>query len=306
VVLKGAAQTIGPLAIDDRRTPILNNLPRAQRVLDARLAYWQVPAEASPVAYIVWYNSGRGGEYGWAKAGELEILPGLPPEEKVFNVRDYGAKGDGLTFDAAAINAAMATSVQAGGGVVFLPPGVYPAATLTVPAGVTLRGASRDSSILYGTGTSNEPWRRNLLSVNLSARSGLEHLYLQGGTVGLGPDRGSGNVILYPSEPPTEYVTIADCRLNPWAEDPVTRVPRTQNTGLPNAIDGRNTRYLRINGNLIETGTVYVFFADHLEVIGNTFPGIAGGMCSFQMRISNSLIDSNTFVEGAERLVLYP
>ena len=43
----------------------------------------------------------------------------------VFNVRDYGAKGDGKTLDSPAINAAIEAAVHDGGGQVLLPAGTY-------------------------------------------------------------------------------------------------------------------------------------------------------------------------------------
>ena len=43
----------------------------------------------------------------------------------VFNVSDYGATGDGVSDDTAALQAAINAAGAAGGGVVLLPPGVY-------------------------------------------------------------------------------------------------------------------------------------------------------------------------------------
>src|SRR5437667_3988830 len=42
----------------------------------------------------------------------------------VYNVKDYGAKGDGATNDAPAIAAAVA-AVPKQGGIIYFPPGVY-------------------------------------------------------------------------------------------------------------------------------------------------------------------------------------
>lgn len=42
-----------------------------------------------------------------------------------FNVKAYGARGDGTTDDTAAIQAAISAAINAGGGAVVLPPGVY-------------------------------------------------------------------------------------------------------------------------------------------------------------------------------------
>lgn len=43
----------------------------------------------------------------------------------VFNVRNYGAAGDGVTDDAAAIQSANDAAEAAGGGIVYYPPGIY-------------------------------------------------------------------------------------------------------------------------------------------------------------------------------------
>lgn len=65
------------------------------------------------------------------------------------SVKDYGARGDGVTDDAAAIQAAL-DSVPAGGGTVYLPPGDYRIGTtlaITV-SGTTFKGAGASASVL--------------------------------------------------------------------------------------------------------------------------------------------------------------
>ncbi|HXW78073.1 MAG TPA: glycosyl hydrolase family 28-related protein [Acidimicrobiales bacterium] len=77
-----------------------------------------------------------------------------------YNVRDYGATGDGRTDDTGAINAAIAAaapSSPATGDTVFLPAGRYRvSSTLTVPHGLCLLGTGWDTpgsqaSIFAGT-----------------------------------------------------------------------------------------------------------------------------------------------------------
>jgi hypothetical protein len=56
----------------------------------------------------------------------------------IFNVREYGAVGDGKTPDTAAINQAIEVCAEAGGGQVLLPPGRYLSGTLHLKNNVTL------------------------------------------------------------------------------------------------------------------------------------------------------------------------
>jgi hypothetical protein len=51
--------------------------------------------------------------------------PQPPTQQGVFNVRNYGAKGDAATDDTLAIRAAIAAAEKAGGGTVYFPPGTY-------------------------------------------------------------------------------------------------------------------------------------------------------------------------------------
>lgn len=70
----------------------------------------------------------------------------ISADELVFNVKDYGALGNGSTDDTAAIQNAIDAAV--GGGIVFIPAGTYmvdPAASLNLTTGITLMGAGRKS-----------------------------------------------------------------------------------------------------------------------------------------------------------------
>ncbi len=60
------------------------------------------------------------------------------PEGSLFNVRVFGAHGDGTTLDTAAISKAIGAAHDAGGGTVVFPPGAYLSGTIELLSNVTL------------------------------------------------------------------------------------------------------------------------------------------------------------------------
>ena len=70
----------------------------------------------------------------------------------VFNAMQFGAIGDGKTLDSPAINRAIASASQAGGGTVFMPAGTYLSGSirltnnihLLIDAGAVILGAPQD------------------------------------------------------------------------------------------------------------------------------------------------------------------
>jgi len=79
------------------------------------------------------------------------VTPSGGGHRQIFNVRDFGATGNGTSNDAPAVNQAIIAASTAGGGTVDFPPGTYLAGssihmmsnvTLSLDAGATLLGAS--------------------------------------------------------------------------------------------------------------------------------------------------------------------
>ena len=75
-----------------------------------------------------------------------------------FNVKDYGARGNGKRLDSPAIQRAIDACHRAGGGTVIVPPGTYLSATVELKDNVTLH-LEKDALIL---GTTDYKAYRNL------------------------------------------------------------------------------------------------------------------------------------------------
>lgn len=69
-----------------------------------------------------------------------------------FNVQSYGAKGDGLTNDSVAIQAAINAANASGGGTVYFPSGTYLCIGLLGKSNVRIEGENRYSTTLKASG----------------------------------------------------------------------------------------------------------------------------------------------------------
>jgi hypothetical protein len=69
---------------------------------------------------------------------------------RVYNIRDFGAKGDGKTLDSAALQAAIDACTRDGGGTVLVPSGTFVIGTTELKSNVTLHLAA--SATLLGSG----------------------------------------------------------------------------------------------------------------------------------------------------------
>jgi polygalacturonase len=74
----------------------------------------------------------------------------------VFDVRDFGAKGDVTTKDTLAIQATIDACSKSGGGTVYLPPGVFLSGTIALKDNVTLHLA-HTTKLLGSTDRSDYP-----------------------------------------------------------------------------------------------------------------------------------------------------
>jgi hypothetical protein len=109
----------------------------------ALVAAMSAPAVAASVP------AGRGLAYQVAAAS---TRPGTAVP--VFNVRDYGAKGDGQTLDTAAVQAAIDACTKDRGGIVLVPAGDFVVGTVELKSNVTLHLAA--AGRLLGSGDPNQ------------------------------------------------------------------------------------------------------------------------------------------------------
>jgi hypothetical protein len=119
----------------------------------------QLPKELPTGKYAVWLHNGFGGKAGFGKPLTVSVAERTPWPTTRFNVKDFGAKPDDGTADATwAIRNALKAAEKNGGGVVYLPTGVYRiTGKFIMPAKTVLKGENRDSvSLIMPFNTSSE------------------------------------------------------------------------------------------------------------------------------------------------------
>jgi hypothetical protein len=156
--LRGAAK----LVLSQAGRPVVELTPQA---IDAYNFKINLPSSLSPGAYEVSFVSGESAPEATVALGRFTIVAPAPavPADKVLNVVTFGAvpaQPDSIQYytgmkatdqvdSTAAIQKALDAAGAAGGGVVFMPRGVYVlSAGLKIPAHVTLRGAGRGQTVL--------------------------------------------------------------------------------------------------------------------------------------------------------------
>ena len=78
----------------------------------------------------------------------LFVPAGIRARHNIYNVKDFGARADGMTNDRAAIDKAIKKCHRDGGGIVFFPKGVYASATIHLQSNVRLKFEKR--TVLLG------------------------------------------------------------------------------------------------------------------------------------------------------------
>lgn len=256
---------------------------------DNRLIEATLPVDLPVGDYEVYLHNGYGGAFGWSKAGDLNVHEAQNGEERVFNVREFGAAGDGLADDIGALTDALQAAAEAGGGVVFLPPGTYRVGeSLQIPATVTLKGSHRDNTIIKGFGFTPSTggrfmWNSGQSSpasvVLMESNSTMESLTITGSVA-----RGSGGHSLVQTIVPVAATTFPDgglverVKLKEVHLDGPTYHPDSGTDGAPFYSAGFSTgptfaaahsRQIRIHDSIVR-GNIVFGHTDRSDIIGNT------------------------------------
>jgi polygalacturonase len=95
-----------------------------------------------PSAIAAVLGAGFAGEHGVASQSTTNSPSDDDGGTRIYNIRKYGAKGDGAALDTAALQAAIDACSQDGGGTVLVPAGTFQIGTVELKSNVTLHIAA--------------------------------------------------------------------------------------------------------------------------------------------------------------------
>lgn len=137
---------------DDARPLVITGTALDNYSVEARL-----PSSIPPGRYELALNNGYGGDQGWSTAVPFVVVQSILKRDATYNVRQFGARGDGATDDTKAVLSAMGRAEQEGGGTVYFPSGRYKlSTTIDIPRGITLKGEQESRTSIFWA-NSKEP-----------------------------------------------------------------------------------------------------------------------------------------------------
>lgn len=108
-----------------------------------------VPADLPEGDYEIWTHNGHGGSYGWSGPLPLRIGAATRFTQAQFNVKNFGAKGDGYTDDLEPIRQALAAAARSGNATVYFPAGTYMVSnTLEMASKTRWQGDGQNNTVI--------------------------------------------------------------------------------------------------------------------------------------------------------------
>lgn len=130
--------------------------------------------------YCVYVHNGYGDTTAYSTPYEVEVIKPIRDSwpTEVFNVKAFGAAGNGYTNDTPAFLAAFEAAAENGGGTVYVPTGDYRmVAELAIPSNVRLIGDGSDKTVILWTA---RRWDTNCLpegNINILGNAEIKDIY---------------------------------------------------------------------------------------------------------------------------------
>lgn len=115
------------------------------KVYDVNSVEVSVPQSLAVGTYDVYLHNGYGDDTAWSMPVKIEIKEPITKNANVYNVKDYGAVGDGNADDTLAVRKAIAQANINGGGTVYFPSGRYLfTGTFRIPQNTSIKGEAKE------------------------------------------------------------------------------------------------------------------------------------------------------------------
>jgi len=282
---------------------------------------FRVPPELTPGEYRLYVHAGGGGDLGWSDPLTIAVRPCAPAPAALVKASDLGAAPDDQTDDADALQRAMDDLSKAGGGTMQLAPGTFLLShSLVIPAGVCLRGAGMNFTILATPDNAGlkQEFPEGLLSgdardylkglrkmaplVAMPERCSIERLTIRGGVDTLCAVLGGGGVLR--RELAVREVEVLNL-YSPWQPKGEYRSP-VNGVVLLGPLDGleiRGCRFLCAHGLMGLPGLLR-----RAHIVDNQFRSYPPGRYDpFSLRDPvECLVENNTFQETKRGIVIQP
>jgi hypothetical protein len=109
-----------------------------------------LPQDLPEGRYQVWVHNGLGDANTWVSHLSIQVQKLVQWPTAILNVKDFGASGDGSQDDTGAIAQALERAGREGGGIIYLPRGLYKVTSLLrIPPKTILRGERQDLVDLF-------------------------------------------------------------------------------------------------------------------------------------------------------------